>query len=778
MKLLLRNIIHTLSAALILAGCNTNDNNSTINIIPEPEVIDNTQSSKIFTFNENVTYFCPDTTWNYIMDDFSNILKRASGIAIKKAGDKEKNKSSITISKNAELENEAYNLSVSESQISIEASTEKGLFYAIQTIRQLLPAEIESKGTVKNINWSIPCITIKDSPRFEYRGLMLDVSRYFLEKDEVLKIIDAASALKINKLHMHLVDDQGWRIEIKKYPKLTEIGAWKVYRKEPFPLRQNPTGPGEETPVGGYYTQEDIKEIIRYAERHQMEVIPEIEMPAHTNSSLAAYPEYACPTVNHYTAVLPGMGGINYNTEYCVGNEKTYEFLNNILDEVIQLFPSQYIHLGGDEANKKAWETCPKCQKLMKKEGISNVEDLQGYFMDRMAKYVQSKGKKVIGWDELTNSRIPDDVIIFGWRGDGNAGYKAGLKGHNFVLTPAKVLYLIRYQGPQWFEPRTYFGNITLKDVYEYEPVKSDWDQTAAEKLMGIQASLWSEFIESPQNAEYMLFPRLAAMADVAWRQKGNHDWNSFVKGIDNMLSRWDYMNINYAKSMFNLDHKSVPADNKLKLSLSCIRPDVEIRYTTDGTEPTSQSEIYSDTLTINQSTTIKAATFKDGKKKGETLVLPISWNKATGKKVIDNTNKDVTLLTNGIKGSDKHSDFEWCGWYDQNTEFTLDLEEAVTVNKIELGHVVNYGMGVHYPKSIKLYVSDDNKNFKFVKELKYSEKEIYAFGIYTDKLVFDNLSINGRFVKFEIESPGKAPDYHARTGQGVWIYFDEIEVF
>ena len=205
------------------------------------------------------------------------------------------------------------------------------------------------------------------------------------------------------------------------------------------------------------------------------------------------------------------------------------------------------------------------------------------------------------------------------------------------------------------------------------------------------------------------------------------------------MLARWDYMNINYAKSMFNLDHKSVPADNKLKLSLSCIRPDVEIRYTTDDTEPTSQSEIYSDTLIINKSTTIKAATFKDGKKKGETIVLPISWNKATGKKVIDNTNKDVTLLTNGIKGSDKHSDFEWCGWYDQNTEFTLDLEEAVTVNKIELGHVVNYGMGVHYPKSIKLYVSDDNKNFKFVKELKYSEKEIYAFGIYTDKLVFDN---------------------------------------
>lgn len=752
-------------------------NNENITIIPKPEYIEYNSNNKTFTFNNSTTYFCEDSTWNSTADEFFTILDEASGIKIKRSSDSKK--ANISFNKNTRLKSEAYTISIMEHKIIIEAFDKKGIFYALQTIRQVLPPEIENNTGNNNINWTIPCLEIKDEPRFEYRGLMLDVSRFFIEKEEILKIIDAISALKINKLHLHLVDDQGWRLEIKKYPKLTEIGAWRVYREGPFSLKSNPTQPGEKTPVGGFYTQNDMKEIISYAAKHNIEVIPEIEMPAHTNSSLAAYPQYACPTVNHYTAVLPGMGGVDFNTEYCAGNEDTYLFLQNILDEVIDLFPSQYIHLGGDEANKIAWKTCPKCQALMKKENIDNVEDLQGYFMNRMTKYVQSKGKKVLGWDELTNSKVPDGVTIFGWRGYGEAGYKAGKEGHNFVMTPAKVLYFIRYQGPQWFEPRTYFGNITLKDVYDYEPIQPSWTKEVSERLIGLQASLWTEFIESDDEAEYMIFPRIAALSEIAWAQKGNKDWEYFIKGIDNLVARWNYMGINYAKSMFNIDHKAIPSDNgTIKLSLSNIRPDIDIRYTTDNSEPTENSNLYNDTIIIDKAVTVKAATFKNGVKKGQTLVLSFLWNKATAKEIINSDNKDVYCLTNGIKGSDKHSDFEWCGWYDKDTEFTLNLGKQTEINKVILGHVVNYGMGVHYPKSIKLSISNDNTNFRTIRELTFSEEKIYSYGIYTDKITFDNIAETGQYLKFEIESPGKAPDYHARKGQGVWLYFDEIEVY
>lgn len=760
----------------LLASCKGNLGNNSLkeNVIPIPEKI---------TVNKGEFVFSPETT--IAMDNEtcqSESASQLAGLFQNSAGFvpkliKNLSAADIIFVTDSTLKEEAYRLQVSSSKIRIESSGSKGAFYAVQTLRQLLPTELESPVHVENTHWSLPALLIEDHPRFDYRGLMLDVSRFFVPKETVLKIIDAAAMLKINKFHFHLVDDQGWRIEIKKYPKLTEIGAWRVYREEPFSSRQNPTAPGEETPVGGFYTQEEIKEIVAFAMKRQIEVIPEIEMPAHTNSSLAAYPEYACPVIDHYFSVLPGMGGRNSDVVYCAGNDRVYVFLQDILDEVMELFPSRYIHLGGDEANKKSWGKCPKCRARMHAEGITDVENLQGYFMDRMTKYVQSKGRIVIGWDEWTNSKVPDGAVIFGWQGLGTAGYKAAKEGHRFVMTPSQILYLDYYQGPQWFEPRTYFGNNTMKKIYDYEPIQEDWDSVVAKRLLGVQASMWTEFITNTEHLEYMIFPRVAALADIAWAQKGSKDWSCFLKRLDKLVKRWEYMGINYARSMYNLDHTVKSENNQLKVVLSCTRPDVEIRYTIDGTEPTFTSEAYMDTLTVEANTIVKAAAFVGKECKGKVLVLDLQWNKATGKKIIANKNPNVFLLTNGLRGTDKHTDFEWCGWYDEDVSFTLDLDTVQSFNKVSLEHAVNYGMGVHYPKSITLSVSDDNVKFKKIGELDFTEKEIFKRGIYTDELTFDGLSSRGRYIKFEISSPGKTPDFHHRAGQGVWLYFSEIEV-
>lgn len=676
---------------------------------------------------------------------------------------------------NKNLKEEAYKLTVSSSKIRIEASGMPGFFYATQTLRQLLPSSIEGKKSVTKISWSIPTMTIEDEPRFGYRGLMLDVSRFFIPKENVLKIIDCMGMLKINKLHLHLVDDNGWRLEIKKYPKLTEVGAWRVDRNGPFPARRNPQ-PGEASTVGGFYTQQDIKEMVTYASARQVEIIPEIEMPAHTNSSLAAYPALACPVVKQFIGVLPGLGGKNSEIVYCAGNDSVFTFLEDVIDEVATLFPSRYIHLGGDEAAKTNWKKCPLCQARMKAEGITDEEELQSYFMKRMSKYVLEKGKQVIGWDELTNSELPEGSIIFGWQGNGNAAYKAGKLGHRFVMTPAKTLYLIRYQGPQWFEPLTYFGNNTLKNVYDYEPVQKDWDPKVADLLMGVQASLWTEFCNTSEDVEYLVFPRLAALSEIAWGAKGRKDWPDFLKRLDVFNQHLDKMDINYAQSMYNIDHLVKPVNGKLKVALNCIRPDMQIRYTTDGNTPTAKSLLYKDTITVSKQTVIRAATFAGNNQMGKTLYLKLNWNKATGKKVLTN-NPNAYMLTNGLNGSNKQSDFEWCGWYNEDATFVVDLQKKESIESVRLGFITNYGMGVHKPSQVRIFISDDNLNFKEVSQYSFTDQEIFTEGTYREEKTVNRLNTSGRFVKFALSNPGHCPDNHVRPGQSTWMYVDEVTI-
>lgn len=742
-----------------------------ISIVPCPESI--TPGTGYFTFSGKTDFTVENEEQAEVARCFSALFTQAAGFTpCVKVGEK---KGKISFLTDDALKSEAYHLEITPRQIIVKASDTKGFFYALQTIRQLLPASIEGTAVAETADWSVPAMTIKDEPRFGYRGLMVDVARFFIPKENLLRIIDCMGMLKINTLHLHLVDDNGWRIEIKRYPLLTEIGSRRVDRPgKSFPERRNPRQ-GEPTVEKGFYTQEDIREIVAYAARHQVEVIPEIEMPAHSNAALASYPLLACPVVDKFIGVLPGLGGNHADVIFCAGNDSVFTFLQGVIDEVVELFPSRYIHLGGDEARKTHWKECPLCQERMRQEGLEDEEALQGYFMARMSKYVQSKGKEAMGWDELTNTRIPDGAIIYGWRGYGQAAVKAAEQGHRFVMTPARIMYLIRYQGPQWFEPVTYFGNNTLKDVFDYEPVQKDWKPEYESLLMGVQACMWTEFCNKPEDVDYLLFPRLAALAEVAWTPAGTKDWSGFLKRMDAYNAHIAEKGIVYARSMYNIQQTVTSVDGHLEVNLECIRPDVEIHYTLNGSNPAMSSHRYDGPIRVTKTQMVKAATFMNGKQMGETLDLQLTWNKATAKPLLGNK-KNEMLLVNGLRGSLKYTDFEWCNWNQNDSiSFTIDLQGREILNKFAIGCITNYGMGAHKPKMIRVEVSDDNRTYHTMGELNFSPEEIYLEGTFRNDYSIDMGGVSARYVRVTAEGAGICPDEHVRPGQEARVYFDEV---
>ena len=765
--------IYTVLLCLFLAVTNIQADNLTqpFSLVPCPVSL--VPGTGNFHFSAKTSFAVENEGQAEQVRQFTELLTRAGGFTPRIKVDSRKG--DVCLVTDATLKSEAYKLEITIKKITIRASDLQGFYYALQSIRQLLPSAIESEQVTENVDWTVPVLTITDQPRFGYRGLLVDVARFFSPKENLLRIIDCMAMLKLNKLHLHLVDDNGWRIEIKKYPLLTEIGSCRVDRPgKTFPERRNPRQ-GEPTVEKGFYTQDEIREIVRYAQERHIEVIPEIEMPAHSNAALAAYPLLSCPVVDKFIGVLPGLGGNHADVIFCAGNDSVFTFLQDILDEVLELFPSKYIHLGGDEARKTHWEECPLCQTRMKAESLENTEELQGYFMARVARYVQNKGREVIGWDELTNARIPEGSIILGWQGYGQAALKAAELGHRFIMTPARILYLIRYQGPQWFEPITYFGNNTLKDVYDYEPVQKDWTPQAASLLMGVQACMWTEFCNSPADVDYLLFPRLSALAEVAWTKPARKNWASYLKAMDHFNEHLAAKGIVYARSMYNIQQTVTPKEGRLQVELDCIRPDVQVRYTMDGSVPTAQSPLYTKPLMLTEAKTIKAATFAGNEQLGQMLELPVIWNKATTKPVKSAGTGDLYMLTNGIRGSQKYTDLEWCSWMKSDTvTFTLDLKKPELVNKLTLGSITNYGMAVHKPAEIEVWISGDDKEYRKVGECSYTKNEIFREGVFREDIPFE-IGTEARYVRVVARGAGDCPFTHVRPGQEARIYFDEI---
>lgn len=744
-----------------------------VNLVPAPVQLE--KGNGFFQFTEETVISVENEEQESLAADFADLFTVPAGFTPNVEMGVANAAISLVTDRN--LKKEAYRLEVTEKGIRVYASEPSGFFYAFQTLRLLLPADIESP-TLANQEWKVPVVEIKDEPRFGYRSMMLDVARCFIPKEEVLRIVDCMAMLKLNTLHLHLSDDTGWRLEIKKYPRLTQVGAWRVDRgNQPFYDRRNQQE-GEKATLGGFYTQEDMAEIVAYAMDRRITVIPEIDVPAHSCAALAAYPELACPVVKDKITVLPGLGGRNPEMIYCAGNEKVFTFLQDVIDELLQLFPSPYINMGGDEATKTYWKVCPLCQKRMQEEHLKEVEDLQGYFMGRLNDYIRSKGRILMGWDELTNSRLPEGAVVLGWQGLGNAALKAADKGLDFVMTPARILYLIRYQGPQWFEPLTYFGNNTMRGVYDYEPVQADWKPEYEKHLLGVQASMWTEFCSTAEDVTYMVFPRLAALAEVAWSPKGTKNWAYFQKGLDNYLAHLEKKGVTYARSMYNIQHTVIPDNGKLKVQLECERTDVKIRYTLDGKEPDMYSPVYTEPLSLEKGTTLRCASFREDMRAGEILTLSLSGNKATGKPVLSE-NSRTSLLTNGVRGSLRQSDFEWCTWDNlSSSTFTVDLQSAESVHKVILGCLTNYGMAVHKPKMLKVEISTDNRTFIPIGQRDFSEKDIFREGNYVEDIIFTFENQHARYIRVTAEGFGACPSYHyMRPGQPARYYFDEIQV-
>ena len=545
---------------------------------------------------------------------------------------------------------ESYTLSVTPSRIQIQATSGAGLFYGIQTLLQLSASS--GMGVI-----TVSAVEVQDTPRFAYRGLMLDVSRHFFTKEFVKKQIDVLAYYKINRLHLHLTDAAGWRIEIKKYPLLTEFAAWRTdanwkkwWNGDRKYLRFDEPGAS-----GGYYTQDDIREIVEYARQHFITVIPEIEMPAHSEEVLAAYPQLSC------------AGEPYKNADYCVGNEETFTFLENVLTEVMELFPSEYIHVGGDEAGMAAWKTCPKCQKRMKDEHLSHVDELQSYLIHRIEKFLNARGRRLLGWDEILKGGLAPNATVMSWRGE-EGGIAAVTSGHQAIMTPGAFCYLDSYQDAPYSQPEAIGGYLPLKKVYSYNPVAKSLSAEQAELVYGVQANLWAEYIPTPEHMEYMMYPRALALAEIAWSVPERKSWTDFharaLKAVTDLQS----------KGYHTFDLKN------------------EIGSRPESTRPVDHL--------------------------------------ALGKKVIYNspysshyTAGGNTALTDGIRGDWTYGDGRWQGFINgDRLDVTIDLEAATSIHSVTAAFMQVIGAEVFLPASVTISVSDDGANFT---ELKHQTFEV-----------------------------------------------------
>ena len=492
---------------------------------------------------------------------------------------------------NNTLGKEGYQLSVTPKNIVIKANGPAGLFYGVQTLLQLLPKEIESKEVVSNMQWTAPCVEITDYPRFGWRGLMLDVSRHFFTKNEVKQFIDEMARYKLNLFHWHLTDDEGWRVEIKSLPKLTQVGAWNVKRTGHFgdfsPIQDN-----EPRTYGGFYTQDDIKEVVQYAKEHFVNVLPEVDVPGHSMAAIVAYPELSCTEGADKYKVISGEKFIEWpasghfyglvDNTLCPANEKVYPFLDKVFTELAQLFPFEYIHVGGDECIQNFWEKSDQVKALMQKEGLKNMSEVQGYFENRIEKILKGKGKKMLGWDEILEGGVSTTAAIMSWRGT-KGGVEASKKGHEVVMSPSTYLYLDYMQSDEIMEPKIY-ESLRVNKTYSYEPVSEGIN----EKLVkGIQGNLWTEQVYNFRQVQYMTWPRAFAISETAWSPAEKKNWNNFVGKIENHFKRFDAAETKYSSSMYNPDFKTDKNDKgELTVSLTTEVAGLDIYYSFDNSYP------------------------------------------------------------------------------------------------------------------------------------------------------------------------------------------------
>lgn len=741
-------------------------------IIPKPQSM--TLNNGNFQFTKE-TVFVSNQSLAPAAEIFAKQFEKASGIKLPIKNETVQT-NYIALSIDNSLPKEGYNLVVQPDKISIAAADYNGAIYALETLRQLLPKEFESSTPV-NANWVIPTITINDKPEYPWRGLMLDVSRHFFSKEYILKTLDRMAMLKLNTFHFHLVDNEGWRIEIKKYPKLTEVGAWRVDQEDklwdertsnPADAFDNPTSAPKK--YGGFYTQEDIKEIVAYAAARGITVIPEIEMPAHVMSAIAAYPELSC----HKRPIGVPSGAVWPNIDiYCAGQEDTFTFLEDVLTEVMALFPSKYIHIGGDEADHTEWEKCPKCQQRIKDNHLKDVHELQSYFIKRIDKFLVSKGRVLVGWDEIMDGGLANDAVVMNWRGI-DIGRKALEQGNPVVLT--SDCYINRYQGLPEYEPLANGGYVTLKKLYHYNLEKENLTPELQKNVLGTQANLWAEFIATPEHSEYMLFPRLLAFSEISWTPDNLKNWDNFVKRTETFMDRLDVMKIKYARSMYQVLPAVENQNGKVFLKLECEVPNADIHYAL-GDTPIEKAEKYTQPIPFNKSTTFKATVFS-GKATNTITTGEVTFHKAIAKKMSYSPlyhkkyqGQGEMTLTNVVRGSKNFLDGQWLGWLGDDVTLTLDLEQATEVSEVRIGAMDYQASGIYFPIKFAVALSTDGKNYSEVAT--HNEPCVVRGKPSLKDFALKFNSQEARYIKITLKNVKNPP-----KGGDAWLFIDEVLVF
>ena len=773
----MKKLLLTLAAGIVLCSCGSHD--PQIAIVPYPNHLEAGRGTYRVTDRPVTCDSRTDERTQRAVVGFAARLATVTGGTNPVTVADEMPASGIRFVTDESLPAEGYELNVDGEGIEVRASQFPGFLYALQSLGQLLPAAVYGTEPAPDAAWEVPCVKIADAPRFAYRGMHLDVARHFFSVDEVKRYIDVMAIHKLNTLHWHLTDDQGWRIEIKRYPELTAVGSIRkatVVRKE--------WGTYDDTPYGGFYTQDEIRDVVEYAADRGVTVIPEIDLPGHMLAALTAYPELGC-TGGPYE--VWGRWGVADDV-LCPGREKTFEFLEGVLTEVMELFPSEYIHIGGDECPKVRWEKCPRCQAKIRQLGLKDDGEhtaehyLQSYVTDRIGKFLAQHGRRIIGWDEILEGRAPSDAVVMSWRGS-EGGIAAAKLGHDVIMTPNSHFYFDYYQSLDTdAEPFGIGGYIPMEQVYSYDPAFPELTPEQQKHILGVQANLWTEYVLSDEHLEYMLLPRLAALSEVQWCQPETKDWNRFI-GSFRMDEIYSQMGYEFAKHIFGVtaSYAVDPEKGGVVMTLTT-QGGAPIRYTLDGSDPTASSPLYKAPVTIGESCTIKAAALREGMQT-PVYTRKFDFNKATGRRIALNaaptlkyTYGGASLLVDGYRGGPVYSNGAWIGFLNEPLDVTIDMQGAKPYSAVTVESLVEKGEWVFPPSSVGVYLSDDGREFTEAALMSVPQETAGSpDGVKPFKVLFPETS--ARYLRVVARTVDPIPAWHGAAGQKAHMFVDEIIV-
>ena len=773
----MKKLLLTLAAGIVLCSCGSHD--PQIAIVPYPNHLETGRGTYRVTDRPVTCDSRTDERTQRAVVGFAARLATVTGGTNPVTVADEVPASGIRFVTDESLPAEGYELNVDGEGIEVRASQFPGFLYALQSLEQLLPAAVYGTEPAPDAAWEVPCVKIADAPRFAYRGMHLDVARHFFSVDEVKRYIDVMAIHKLNTLHWHLTDDQGWRIEIKRYPELTAVGSIRkatVVRKE--------WGTYDGTPYGGFYTQDEIRDVVKYAADRGVTVIPEIDLPGHMLAALTAYPELGC-TGGPYE--VWGRWGVADDV-LCPGREKTFEFLEGVLTEVMELFPSEYIHIGGDECPKVRWEKCPRCQAKIRQLGLKDDGEhtaehyLQSYVTDRIGKFLAQHGRRIIGWDEILEGRAPSDAVVMSWRGS-EGGIAAAKLGHDVIMTPNSHFYFDYYQSLDTdAEPFGIGGYIPMEQVYSYDPAFPELTPEQQKHILGVQANLWTEYVLSDEHLEYMLLPRLAALSEVQWCLPETKDWNRFI-GSFRMDEIYSQMGYEFAKHIFGVtaSYAVDPEKGGVVMTLTT-QGGAPIRYTLDGSDPTASSPLYKAPVTIGESCTFKAAALREGMQT-QVYARKFDFNKATGRRIALNaaptlkyTYGGASLLVDGYRGGPVYSNGAWIGFLNEPLDVTIDMQGAKPYSAVTVESLVEKGEWVFPPSSVGVYLSDDGSEFTEAALMSVPQETAGSpDGVKPFKVLFPETS--ARYLRVVARTVDPIPAWHGAAGQKAHMFVDEIIV-